>query len=171
MNAPPKGISGRWFTIGFGILLVFGVVVGFSMVVRFQQIMTALDSARQLWPDAAIVLEDRYREIDNRISKLDANDSGNKEGNLREWQQSWAEFKSSTQYDVQARTVERLETLADLITPTHDGDSAAKIPPVSLKKFLQADRSLGSLQTDGLGWLCTQIFRMNIPEQIYSLLE
>lgn len=171
MSAPPRGISGRWFTIGFGILLAIGVVAGFLIVVRFQKIMTALDSVRHLWPDAAIVLEGRYREIDNMVSKLHANDSGKDEAELRAWQQSWAEFKTSTQYDVQARTIGRLESLADELVPERDGNFSTKDFSPSLRDFLQADRSLRSLQADGIGWLCKQLFQMNIPDQIYSLLE
>lgn len=171
MSAPPRGISGRWFTIVFGIILAIGVVVGFSVVVRFQEIMTALDSVRSLWPDAAAVLEKRYQAIDELVSQTSASESRLLEIPLYEWEQARSEFKSSTQYDVQAREIERLETLANLLAPTQDGDSATKIPPVSLEKFLQADRALGSLQADVPGWLCTQLFRMNIPNQVYSFLE
>ncbi len=171
MSTPPKGIPGRWFTICFGSLLALGVVVGFSAVIRFQKTMMALDSVRSLWPDAAAALEEQYQVIDRLITQGKASDAEISEARLNEWQRARNEFKTSTQYDIQARQVVKLETLADRLVPTRDDDPTSRVLPASLQKFIEADRALGSLKTDALGWLCTQMFRMNIPDQIYMLLE
>ncbi len=171
MNKPPAGISGRWFTICFGILLVLGVVVGFASVIRFQKTLDALDRVRSLWPEAASVLEERYHVFDSVLVKTDAAKSDIAKSDADEWEQARRLFKSSTQYDVQSRAVRTLEALIEKLNLAGDSDSLKKISSASLEKFLQADRALGSLQSDAMGQLCTLLFRLKVPVSIYSVLE
>lgn len=171
MNKPPAGISGRWFTICFGILLVLGVIVGFASVVRFQRTLDALDNVRSFWPEAASVLEERYQAFDGMLVKIDDADSDGLKQPMAEWREARILFRSSTQYDVQSPAVRTLEALVEKLNLTKDGESLPKASSASLEKFLQADRTLGSLQSDIVGKLCKLLFRLNIPTSIYSVLE
>jgi hypothetical protein len=171
MSKPPRGISGRWFTICFGLLLAMGVVLGFTSVIRFQETMSALDSVRSLWPEAAATLEERYRIMDGLLSKIDTSESEEVKARVRDWEEARRLFKSSTQYDVQSRAVPSLEALAKRLNLARDIEPSQKTSAASLEKFLDADRALGSLQSDALGSLCKLLFRLKIPTPIYSILE
>ncbi len=149
---------------------MLGVVGGFAVVVRFQKIMTALDDVRQVWPRAAEALEVRYRKIDLALESVDANDVAPTAVEPSEWRRARTAFRASTQYDVQARSVERLEDMAYRLASAAD-EATSTDTPESIREFIRADRVLESLQSDGLGWICTQLFRMNIPSRIYSFLE
>jgi hypothetical protein len=171
MNKPPRGISGRWFTICFGVLLALGVVLGFSSVIRFQETMNALDTVRSVWPDAATVLEERYQVIDGLLVKLDGVEADNLKSRLADWEQARRQFKSSTLYDVQARVVPSLEAIVSHGKLDHEIEPQRIPASASLEKFLQADRTLAALQSDALGWLCKLLFRLKLPAPVFSILE
>ena len=170
----PGAISGRWFAVGFAIVLVLGVVIGFSVVVRFQKIMTTLDEVRRLWPHASAMLEDRYQQVDlvlENLENLEADSKEERTFNPNEWQRIRNEFKASTLYDVQVRLIPELETMAANHLKTIGNSKAFDPMRKSIVDFVQADRHLEGLQSDFIGWLCMRLLALNIPDRIYSLLE
>ncbi len=167
----PGAISGRWFAVGFGIVLMLGVVIGFSVVVRFQKIMTTLDEVRRLWPNASAMLEDRYHQVDLLLENSEAALTRGSSLNSKEWHRIRSEFKATTLYDVQVRLIPELETLAAEQLKTVSKSRALDPNRKSIADFEQADRHLEALQSDFIGWLCIRLLLLKIPDRIYSSLE
>ena len=171
MTTPPRAISGRWFTLGFVAILILGVAMGFLSVVRFQKIMSSLDQVRQIWPMAAVALNDRYEKLDRLIQASNSADAGSVLVDRVEWQKTRGAYAASTQYDVQVRLVRRLESMYAQQFPAKNFPVESKTQPDSIRHFIEADRTLDRLQSDSLGWLCMQLYRLNIPGPVYSFLE
>jgi len=167
----PGAISGRWFAVGFGIVLILGVVIGFSVVVRFQKIMTTLDEVRRLWPNVSAMLENRYQQVDMLLVNSEAALSQGSTLIPKEWQRIRSEFKATTLYDVQVRLIPQLETMAAEQLKTVSKPKVIDPNRKSIVDFEQADRHLEALQSDFIGWLCMRLLALNIPDRIYSFLE
>ncbi|MDZ4850709.1 MAG: hypothetical protein SGI77_15590 [Pirellulaceae bacterium] len=171
MTHAPRSIPGRTFTIVFGIILVLGVVLGFSVVIRFQEMMTALENVRHLWPKAAAVLEVRYRTLDPRFEADQNAIADDRAVALEQWRQLRIQFHESTQYDVQSRAVQPLESVIKRLLPETSDKLGKNSPDAAVAAFAQAEKSLESLQKDGIGWLSQLLLRLTIPEPIYSFLD
>lgn len=155
----------------FGIILVLAVVLGFSVVIRFQEMMAALENVRHLWPKAAAVLEDRYRSLDSQF-EFDQNAiAADRASALEQWRQLRIQFHESTQYDVQSRAVQPLESVIKRLLPETSDKLGKNSPDESFAAFAQAEQRLESLQKDGIGWLSQLLLRLKIPEPIYSFLD
>ncbi len=137
LGRKPVAISGRWFTVAYGILLTIGVIVGFATIARFQGIMSALELARQRWPRAVETLEERYKKTISSSPRATGFDDP-----LRlKWDRARSEFLSSVTIRRQAKMIGRLESVARELVEQKPVYRIPRASGPSLDEFIAADRS------------------------------
>lgn len=164
-----RGISGSKFTIAFVILLALGVAFGFLAAIRFQKTMTAFDDVRLKWPAAAASIDAQIQSIDKTLAGLKDPLPGDA---LSGWNKAVTDFRQSSQYD---RQVLQLDTLLEswkAVRNAASGESEVLFPErtQAVNEFIEADSTLGGLQTDTLGRVCQAVFGLNLSDRIFQKL-
>jgi len=164
-----KGISGSRFTIAFVLLLTLGVTFGFLAAIRFQKTMTAFDDVRLKWPAAATSIDDQIQSIDKALA--DQKDPMTVDA-LSGWTKAVTEFRQSSQYDRQVLQLDALLESWKGVRNAASGESKILFPErtQAVNEFIEADSTLGRLQTDTLGRVCQAIFGLNLSDRVFEKL-
>jgi uncharacterized membrane protein YjgN (DUF898 family) len=164
-----KGISGSKFTIAFVILLALGVIFGFLAAIRFQKTMSAFDDVRLKWPAAAASIDDQIQSIDKTLADLKDPLPGE---TLSGWTKAVTGFRQSSQYDRQVLQLDALLESWKAVRDAASSESEVLFPErtQAVNEFVEADSTLGKLQTDTLGRVCQAVFGLNLSDRVFQKL-
>lgn len=154
--SPPRGIPGKWFALPFGMVLLFAVWLVVSMAFRFQAIMRQLETTREVWPRAAIVIRTHANELSEAVlSSPESNSS-----NSKSWDDCIVSFSKSSIFDEQSISAKELIE----ITKAIDKSSIEKIfGDETFKSVSESERKRSQLQSGIVGWCTVKGLRLKLP--------
>lgn len=157
-RAAPPGwtIRGKWFVVPFVIVLILLLAWTLAIAIQFQTIMSRLDRARADWPAASQDLAKRFADFD---AALTVPNTGISESDRTAWNEAFAAFQQTTQYDRQnapAAVLERIRNQnSDQRTPV------ANTPSIS--KLLACEQERLRAQQSVVGRWAITVLRLKLP--------
>ncbi|MFN6129182.1 MAG: hypothetical protein ACK494_09850 [Planctomycetota bacterium] len=148
-------IRGKWFVAPFVIVLILLLAWTLAIAIQFQAIMTRLDRARSDWPSASQDLAKRFADFDVQVQ---GGNSAISEIDRRAWNEAFAAFQQTSQYDRQsapAATLERLRLQGS-------NPSESEITP-AIAKLLSAEKERLAAQQSLVGRCAITALRLNLP--------
>jgi hypothetical protein len=155
--APPGWtIRGKWFVAPFVIVLVLLLAWTLAIAIQFQSIMTRLDRARSDWPAASQDLAKRFDAFNAQL--LGANNPEISDADRKAWDQAYAAFQQTSQYDRQLAHAAELEHLRLRNSSVPELESTPAIT-----KFLSTERERVLAQQSVVGRWAITALRLKLP--------
>lgn len=154
--APPGWtIRGKWFVAPFVTVLILLLAWTLAIAIQFQAIMTRLDRARTDWPAASQDLAKRFADFDTQAR---AGNSAISEIDRRAWNEAYAAFQKTSQYDRQSAPAALLERLR-----LQGANPLESETTPAIAKLLGAEKErLGAQQSMVGRWAITAL-RLKLP--------
>jgi hypothetical protein len=155
--APPGvTIRGKWFVAPFVFVLLLILAWTLSIAIQFQTIMTRLDRARTDWPAASQDLAKRFAEFDADVKSSRSSING---ADLATWNQAYAAFQETSQYDrqsIHAANLERIRLKA--------GDRSVPLESTpAITQLLARERDRLQAQQSMVGRWAITALRLKLP--------
>ena len=173
-----RSYNGRWFTVGFVILIV--AVLAISLVVnrRFETVTERFGVLRQEWGHVAFAVETPFSRIDAVLVDVS--------GPAKQWRSMRQEYRRTAIYDEQSRMLDQMwgsykawrqdnSSVDPVATQTESpGIQQVAVDPeqrVRIERFIEADRDIERLLADPLGRLTYRMLLLDYPPRVYPTLR
>lgn len=159
--APPGWtIRGKSFVAPFVIVLILLLAWTLAIAIQFQAIMTRLDRARTDWPSASQDLAKRFADFDTQVQ---GGSFAISEIDRRAWNEAYAAFQQSSQYDRQyapAAVLERLRLQRLQLQGLNPSESETT---PAIAKLLSAEKERFAVQQSMVGRWAITALRLKLP--------
>ena len=156
--SPPRGIPGKWFALPFGIVLLFAVWLVVSIAFRFQAIMRQLESTREIWPKAAVVMRTHAYDMSEAYRSIAESNSSNSKA----WDDCLVRFSKSSIFDEQSIAAKEMIELAKSVAG-EESSFEKVLADETFKSVSESEQKRSQLQSGIVGWCTLKGLRLKLP--------